>query len=271
MALSTRWRRSVPAAQRGIGHRPADIGSARRRRAELSPARRAARSRAGAGCRAGRDNTCRTIRGRRSAPGAAAHRADRGVSSKTITTPEPSGSPAARRSSKVRRTSSWSACGKGAGRAAKQDGLQRMPVAHAARQVVEQVAQGDAKRHFVQARAAHIARDAEQLGPGRFFRAELAVSGRPVVRIIRDIAQGLDVVDDGRLAEQAVRGGEGRLDAREAALAFDRLRTGRSPRRKYKPRRPGAARRQSQTRYPGYCCPMYPAWRASSSARSNTW
>jgi hypothetical protein len=111
--------------------------------------------------------------------------------------------------------------GKGARRAAEQHSLQGVSVADAAGQLLEQRTQGDAERHLVHAGTRHITRDAKQLGAGRLRRAELAVFPCSVQDHIRHVAQGLDVVNHRRLAKQAMRGREGRLEARETTLALD--------------------------------------------------
>ncbi len=116
--------------------------------------------------------------------------------------------------------------GESTGCPAEQDGFHLAPAGHAACQAQQQVAQTDPERHFIHARLDDISRHAEQLCAGRFLRAVLAVCLGAVLEDIRDIAQRLDVVDHGWLEEQTVGGGEGRFDARETALAFDRFEQG---------------------------------------------
>src|SRR5439155_11079939 len=64
---------------------------------------------------------------------------------------------------------------------------------------------------------------AEELRAGTLLGADRAEPVGAPEHDVRHAGEGLDVVDDGGTAEQAVRGGKGRLDARVAALALERL------------------------------------------------
>src|SRR5689334_25313479 len=75
--------------------------------------------------------------------------------------------------------------------------------------------QRDAERHFVQTRPLNLARYTKQLWSGRFSCANFPVLVGPALHDQRDIAEGLDVIDDGGLAEQTGRGRKGRFDARQ--------------------------------------------------------
>ena len=57
-------------------------------------------------------------------------------------------------------------------------------------------------------------------------RAELGVGLAAHQEDVRGVGDGLGVVDDGGAAVEADDGREGRLDARNAALAFERLHQG---------------------------------------------
>src|SRR5207248_3656612 len=72
-------------------------------------------------------------------------------------------------------------------------------------------------------RADDVARDAEELRPGALLRADRAEPVRAAQHDVRHAGERLDVVDDGRAAEEPVGGRKGRLDARVAALALERL------------------------------------------------
>ena len=68
-----------------------------------------------------------------------------------------------------------------------------------------------------------VAAELEDLGPARPAQTERLVRLRAVGQDVGDGRQGQDVVDDGRLAEQALDGGEWRLRADLAALALEAL------------------------------------------------
>src|SRR5262245_40912441 len=81
--------------------------------------------------------------------------------------------------------------------------------------------QGHPERHLVEAGPVDLARYAEELGARRALRSHLTILSGAPFNDQRDIAECLDVVDDCWFAEQAVRGWERWLDARQTALAFD--------------------------------------------------
>src|SRR5207249_9836006 len=63
----------------------------------------------------------------------------------------------------------------------------------------------------------------EELGAGTLLGADRPEPVGASLHDVRHAGERLDVVDDRRAAEQAVRGGKGRLDARVAALALERF------------------------------------------------
>src|SRR6202035_6085082 len=85
-----------------------------------------------------------------------------------------------------------------------------------------------------------VAGDAEELGAGRPRGAGSGEGGAAREHDARHVGEGLDVVDDGRLAEEADLDGERRLRARLAAAAFDRVEEGRLLAADIGPRGPGA-------------------------------
>ena len=107
-------------------------------------------------------------------------------------------------------------------RAAEQDGLDR-PAARDSAGQVDEVAQGRAELDLVDAGPGDVAGQAEELRTGRAFRPDRGERGTATQHDERHVGQRLDVVDDGRLAEQPDLDREGRLVARLAALALDRL------------------------------------------------
>ena len=107
-------------------------------------------------------------------------------------------------------------------RAAEQDRPDRPAARHAAGQL-DQVAQRRPELDLVDARPRDVAGQAEQLRPGRALGADPGERLAALEHDERHVGQRLDVVDDGRLAEQADLDRERRLVARLAALALDRL------------------------------------------------
>ena len=99
--------------------------------------------------------------------------------------------------------------------------LHRLGIAGAA--VVEHLAHRDAERVFVDARRFDVTRDRQQLGAGRLLGAEAGEPGAAPDRDQRRLAEGLDVVHHRRLTAVARVDREGRANARDAALAFERL------------------------------------------------
>src|SRR5262249_30253082 len=109
-----------------------------------------------------------------------------------------------------------------AGGAAEQHGLELAAARHAAGQLQE-LPQRDAERHLVDARLGDVPRQAEELGALRALGADLRVAGPRGEHDVEHVDERLDVVDDGRLAEEAGHDGERGLRARLAAEALDRV------------------------------------------------
>ena len=110
-----------------------------------------------------------------------------------------------------------------AGRAAGLDRLELLAAGHAAADVVDDLAERGAHRHFDQAGVLDLAGQGEDLGAAALFGADPGEPVGPVVDHGRHVGEGLDVVDHGGLAPQAALGGIRRADARLAALALDRV------------------------------------------------
>ncbi len=109
-----------------------------------------------------------------------------------------------------------------AGRAAQQDRLEAGAAAHAARQL-EQLAQRGAELDLEHAGPGDRARHAEQLATLRPLGAERGVRRPTAGHDRHDVDERLDVVDEGRLAEQPDLDRERRLVARLAAEPLDRV------------------------------------------------
>ena len=109
-----------------------------------------------------------------------------------------------------------------AGGPAHQHRLQRPPARDAAGEI-EHLAQRRPEAHLVRARARDVAREAEELRPGRALGADLRERRAGAEHDVEHVDERLDVVHDGRLSEEADLDGERRLVARLAALALDRL------------------------------------------------
>ena len=86
--------------------------------------------------------------------------------------------------------------------------------------------------------SADLAREREDLRAAALLGAVRRVGCGAVREDPRDVGVGLDVVVVRRLLPEALLGGEGRPDARHAALALDRLRRAPFPRRRRTRRRP---------------------------------
>src|SRR2546425_1957593 len=115
----------------------------------------------------------------------------------------------------------------GGRRAPRNESLQRFVTPHPPGDVVDHLPEGDAHRHFVIARAFHVPAQAEDAGPRALGRApDGGEPLRPTVDDMRDVRQRLDVVHHRRQLEQPVRGGERRLDARQAPVPFKGLQQG---------------------------------------------
>ena len=85
---------------------------------------------------------------------------------------------------------------------------------------LDQFVEGHPQRQFVRAGTLHVSTHAVQLG-ARFGAAQVAEPGAALLHDGGHAGDGLHVVNQGRLAPQADLGGEGGLEARHAALAFE--------------------------------------------------
>src|SRR5207247_242642 len=103
---------------------------------------------------------------------------------------------------------------------------------HAAAVPVYQLADGDAQGQLDAAGLVDVAAEAVELGAVAAGVARVLRVGRHAHRLepvgaavddVRHARHRLDVVDDGRLAEGALDGGERRLDARPGPLALQAL------------------------------------------------
>ena len=94
--------------------------------------------------------------------------------------------------------------------AGRSAGLHRLDVmaerSAAAADVVDEVAERRAERHFDQAGVHHLADQGEDLGSGTGLAADLGEPRRAFGNDRRDVEPGLDVVDVGRMAPQALLG-----------------------------------------------------------------
>ena len=113
-----------------------------------------------------------------------------------------------------------------AGGAAGDDGFELLAVFDAAGYIVDRLAEAVAHGELVDARALDVAADAEEACAAVAFGAELGVGLAAHEEDVRGVGDGLGVVDDGGATVKADDGREGRLDARDAALAFERLHEG---------------------------------------------
>src|SRR3989475_3851297 len=105
----------------------------------------------------------------------------------------------------------------------RDDGLQLPATRDAARMGVDDLAQRGAHGELVSARAHDVARNAEELRPWALLGPDGAEPVRAAEHDVRHAGERLDVVDDRRAAEEAVRGRKRRLDARVGALPLERL------------------------------------------------
>ena len=109
----------------------------------------------------------------------------------------------------------------GGRRAARNERLERLLAPHAARDVIDHLAERDAHRHLVVARTLHVPAHAED--PRAAALGRVPDGGEPLgpaVHDVRDVGQRFHVVDHRRFLEQAVGGGERRLDPGQAPLAL---------------------------------------------------
>ena len=107
-------------------------------------------------------------------------------------------------------------------RPADLDGLEPAAVLDAAADLLHDLADGDAHRHFDQAAAVDLAGQREDLGALAASGAEGGERSGAVAQDPRHAGQRLDVVDEGGLAAEAPLGRVGRAQPRHAALAFER-------------------------------------------------
>ena len=211
-------------AERLAGDVAGDASTADRDRASgLRRARCAAGSCAASRCPRGRACTCRTTRDGRSAAGSRPATTMQVVSSSTMMPAEPSSDPAFCTPSKLAWASS--SCGQQNRhrRPAGDHGLERAAVAHAAGAPVDELAQRDVHRRFVDARPPDVARHAVELRPAVLLRPERREPLRAVSQDERHVGERLDVVHGGRTVVEADDGRKRRLVARLRALAFERF------------------------------------------------
>ncbi len=86
----------------------------------------------------------------------------------------------------------------------------------AASGVINEFAEGGAKRHLHQAGVPHFSDQGENLGPGARIAARLGEPCRPLGDDGSDVEPSFDVVDGGRMAPQALFGRVGRARSRAA-------------------------------------------------------
>ena len=108
-------------------------------------------------------------------------------------------------------------------RAAGEPQLDLAARRRAAGEVVDDLARGHAEHDLVVAGPLDVARDGDELRAGRVLDADLRVLLAAHLHDVRDGHQRLDVVDERRALEEALVGGERRLQARVAALALERV------------------------------------------------
>src|SRR5207344_3173293 len=112
------------------------------------------------------------------------------------------------------------------GRTAEQDRPDRTSAGHATRHL-DELAERRPELDLVGARTGDVAGQAEELGAGRDpAGADRRIGLAAQLEDERHVGQRLDVVDDGRLAEQPDLDRERWLVARLAALALDRFEEG---------------------------------------------
>jgi len=87
--------------------------------------------------------------------------------------------------------------------------------------VIQNLAHGDAHRHFDETGVLDLAREREDLRTCIPLRADAAEPRHPLGHDQRYVGEGFDVVHAGRVSVEAMLGRIGRLVAGHAALAFD--------------------------------------------------
>ena len=145
------------------------------------------------------------------------------VSSKTMTTPEPSVAADRPRPLERQRHVERLRPDEDARRAAEQDRPDRRGRPARRRPARSARAASPRTSTSYDARSRDVAGQAEELRSGRALGADRGERLAALEQDERDVGQRLDVVDDGRLAEQPDLDRERRLVARLAALALDRL------------------------------------------------
>ena len=108
-------------------------------------------------------------------------------------------------------------------RAARKIPLEAMAVGHAGTIFLDQLTRRDPRRGNLDARLLDPARDRVAPHP---LVAVAALAGEPIGPLLDDVANpvnGLDIVDQGRTAEQPDLGGVGRAVAGQAAFALEAL------------------------------------------------
>src|SRR6185503_14986971 len=110
-----------------------------------------------------------------------------------------------------------------AGRPARQVALELMAILHAAAELIDQLAHGDAGRRQLDARVLHAARNREA---AETLALVAALRRRPLRALLDDVADPehrFDVLLERRTAEQADLRDIRRAMPRQPALALDRL------------------------------------------------
>ena len=107
--------------------------------------------------------------------------------------------------------------------AAGHHGLECLAVGNAAGNVVDHLLQVVTHRQLVDTGSIDVAADAEQARAAIALRADLRVCGAAYLDDEGHAGDGFGVVDDCGTAIEPDDGGEGRLDARYATFAFERL------------------------------------------------
>src|SRR5581483_1056408 len=109
------------------------------------------------------------------------------------------------------------------GRAAGDDRLYRLAIAHASAELLDQRPQRNAQRQLVVARTVHMAAEAVDARALALLRAVRGIHIRAVKDYSWYCGNRLHIVDDRRAAVEANHRRERRLQPWIAALAFERL------------------------------------------------
>ena len=108
-------------------------------------------------------------------------------------------------------------------RAAHLHRANRATAGGTAAELLDQLAHGDAERCFEDAATRHVACHLHHLGTAAAAEADGRIGGRPVGQDGGQCSEAEHVVDDRRLAPQALDGRQRRLGTHDAALALDAL------------------------------------------------